>query len=264
VELPESFLQGVFNDFVDHETEAFVLFGSYSRGTAIAHSDVDLTRYVAVLPADKSKRFLLTYREGRLVAVLTTTFADAASQLKEPESAIWGVLALRTARILHDPEGKFGALQRDADAFRWAPMQAAADRYSSHRLMKFSEEAYKLAIALSTRNSARIMTETVWLVLGLPLVIATQKGIFLENETRAPGQVQHALGETSAWAQQYRRAAGIDETSGPHSVHVRGYATLQLYRESVRILAHVLLPPHRTVIHCVLAFIGEVETANFP
>ena len=112
-------------------------------------------------------------------------------------------------------------------------------------MMKFAEEALKLALALRAHDEQRLMTETIWLVLGLPMVPAVQRGIFLENETRAPVQVQESVGLNSLWSRQYRIAAGI---GGASDLEERGRAALRLYALTAELLEGVLRPEHWSVI----------------
>ena len=246
-------LKTVASELNDANTLAVALFGSHSRDAATADSDLDVTHYVRVLPKHVSDRFWLRYRDGYLVAVLTTTIAEATASLTQPHTAIWAVPALRSARILLDHEGDFATIQRTARAFRWEPLQTAADEYASHRLMKFAEETHKLIAALRQGDDVKVATMTTWLVLGLPLVVATQRGILLDNETRAPRQVQQVLGENSAWSRAYRIAAGFGKSPALLSVEARGYAALNVYRETARVLRDILRPGHREVVEAVLA-----------
>jgi len=191
--LTDRFLAAVAAELVDENSVAVALVGSHSRGTATPESDIDVTRCVTVLPEDPADRLMLTYRDGRLLGVLTTTLPALAEQLTRPETAVWAVPALRDARVLLDERGQLAALQREAAAFRWAPLQAEADRHASHRPMTSAEETHKLTHALRAGDAAKTAAMTTWLVLGLPLVVATQPGILLTNETRGPQQIQRAL-----------------------------------------------------------------------
>jgi hypothetical protein len=98
-------------------------------------------------------------------------------------------------------------------------------------------------------------------VLGLPLVVAAQRGIFLLNETRAPGQVQEHVGITSPWARSYRIAAGLEPNcAGQHSVQARGIAGLCLYATTVELLRPVLQLEHSNAVDMIL---DKVRRAGF-
>jgi hypothetical protein len=254
VRLPDPLLERLGAEFCDSRTVALGLVGSHSRGTATADSDIDLTRVVDGLPADAEERLVVRIRDGWLVSVLTTTLDDLARALTLPERAVWTVPALRDARLLYDPTRRLAQLQAEAVAFRWEPLQAAADAYASQRLLKFAEEAHSLVGALRRDDAEQTSAETTWLVLGLPLVVAVQKGILLLNETRAPAQVQHVVGHASEWARSYRIAAGLEpDQGGQLSVRTRGAAGLHLYATTVELLRPVLQPAHAEVVDTVLA-----------
>jgi hypothetical protein len=259
--VPLPFLQQLAAQLRDARAVGVALTGSYSRGMATQDSDIDFMRVVDALPADGTERSALRAREGWLVSSVTTTFADLAQAFERPERAVWGVPLLRDAHIFYDPTGQLAHLKQEARAFHWEPLQAAADAYASQRLLKFVEEANGLVGALRRDDAEHTMTETMWLVLGLPLVVAVQRGILLLNETRAPQQVQQAVGVSSLWARSYRVAAGLEpDQAGQHSVRARGIAGLCLYVTTVGLLRPVLQPEHAEIVDSVLA---KVRGAGF-
>lgn len=226
-------------------TVAIAAAGSFGRGNPGPESDVDITRFLNAVPESEPDRYRIEYQGGRMVAVFDDTLENVRDGLAVPERAVWTVPYLLSTRALYDPAGELAQLQDAARSFQWAPLQPAANRYSGHRLMKFAEESLKLALALRAGDEPRIATETTWLVLGLPLLIAVQRGIFLDNESRAPLQVQESAGRESLWSKRYRVAAGI---GGASSLKDRGRAALDLYALTADLLGDILLPEHRTVI----------------
>jgi hypothetical protein len=112
-------------------------------------------------------------------------------------------------------------------------------------MMKFAEEALKLALALRARDEQRILTETIWLILGLPLLLAVQRGIFLDSEMRAPLQVQESVGLDSSWSQHYRVAVGLGAAS---DLEERGHAALRLYALTAQLVDEILRSEHRAVV----------------
>jgi predicted nucleotidyltransferase len=263
VSLPSRFLERLTSELWNPRTVAVALVGSHSRGVATADSDIDLTQVVDEPVADTEERVGLRMRDGWLVSVVTTTVADLTHAFAQPDRAVWTVPALRDARILYDPAGRLAHLQQEAAAFQWEPLQAAADAYASGRLLKFAEEAQSLLGAVRRGDSAQILTATTWLVVGLPLVVAVQRGILLLNETRAPLQVQRAVGDTSLWSRSYRIAAGVEpDQTGQPSVGARGKAGLQLYGATVELLRPALQPAQVDVIDTVLAHVRRAGYAE--
>jgi predicted nucleotidyltransferase len=241
----EKLLASMLPELIVPGTIATAVVGSFGRGNPRPESDVDVTRFVVRLQEAETERYRIAYRSERLVSVLDTTLDHVHNGLGVPERAIWTVPYLRSVRPLYDPEGEIVRLREEAQSFDWAPLQPRANQYASHRLMKFSEEALKLGLGLRAHDEQRIMTETTWLILGLPLVIAVQRGILLDNEMRAPIQVQQAIGCHSLWSQHYRVAAGL---GGAATLEERAQAALALYAVTVELLDDVLKPEHRSVI----------------
>lgn len=253
--LTEEFTRFVINKIKNENTTAIVLFGSYARGTANSTSDIDFTHYVKDVPED-SETPLLFYHGGKLVSVVMKELEEGKEDLTKPQNAVWVVPYLQEGKALYDPEGAFEALQKAAVEFQWEPLQKKANDYTSQRLMKFSEEAYKLSTSIEKNNEEATVTETIWLILGLPFLIAVQKGIFLENETKLPIQVQKAVGADSNWSKYYRSAAGLETPVGTiSSIHSRGVAALSLYKETVEILRPVILQKHIEIINTTLSLI---------
>jgi predicted nucleotidyltransferase len=235
------------------EKRAIVVFGSYATGRARPDSDVDLVCYVRALPEDPAEHYTIRFVGNRMVCVLLQRLEDTREGLGCPERAVWSVPSLKNARVLLDSDGEFARLRETAERFDWGRLQESANVYASRRLMKFAEEAMKLGSALRRSDNHGILTETIWLVLGLPMVIAVQRGIFLENETRIPWQVQEALGTDSAWSRHYRQAAGYDPPSEGAGIRGRGIAAVALYAETVRLMDKCLRTEHREVVERVLA-----------
>jgi len=259
VEDLDALLNTLVEELNDEDTLGIALFGSVSRGTARPDSDIDLTRFVAARPTDPDARFVLVYREHRLISIMTEGMDGLGSGMMRPETAVWAVPAWRQARLLADPTGRLREVQQQARAFRWEPLQPAADAFASRRLMKFAEEAHTLASALRREDAAQVVTMTTWLVLGLPRVVAVQRGLLLENETKESQQVQAALGHEAVWSRAYRVAAGLDDVPAPPPLPARGRAALRLYRETVHLLDPVLRPAHREVVMAVLARIDDTD-----
>lgn len=182
-----------------------------------------------------------------------TTIAAKREGLARPETAIWAVPGLQQARILLDKDGSLNELQREATAFTWEPLQAAADAYASYVVMGDAEEVHKILGALIRQDESAILYGTLGLVLGLARAVAVQRGLLIQTENSFFQQVQEAVGRDSAWTQYLRLAAGFEAgpAAGPPAV-VRGIAGLHLYRETVRLLRGSLLPAHLEVMDSTL------------
>ncbi|MCX7670667.1 MAG: nucleotidyltransferase domain-containing protein [Anaerolineae bacterium] len=253
VSLPEDLLARLTTEFVTADTVGLVLTGSHARGDATCFSDVDLGRFVTTLPEAEEERYTLLRREGWLISLFTTTVAARRAELARPESAIWAVPGMRQARILFDRDGSLAALRAEAEAFRWEPLQEAADAYASYQLMGLAEEAHKVMAGLRGGDETLALYGTYGLVLGLAQAVAVQRGALIHTENVFFRQVQEAVGTASPWAAAFRRAVGLEPAPADGAPALwRAAAALQLYRETAALFAPILQPRHRPVVEATV------------
>jgi hypothetical protein len=256
-----SLLDALVAELDDEPTVGIALGGSYARGEANAYSDVDILRFVTTLPPE-NERYRLKHQNGLLISISTQTIADERGRLGRPEKAIWTVAGLRQWCILLDKDGSLAQLQQEALAFTWEPLQAAADEHASHLIAGNAEEAHKVLGGLTRRDESATLYGALGLYLGMAQALAVQRGVLIRTENSYYRQVQDAAGPNSAWTRYFRLAAAFD--LGPASLtpaEVRGIAALHLYRETARLLRHILLPEHVAVVDATLA---AIEGSGFP
>ncbi len=123
-----------------------MLAGSWARGDAFTASDVDLW----VIGAEARHRMLL--REGRFVSVVYHTALHQRRELRSPARFDGAVPGWRSARILRDPNGTAGRLQREARRFSWRTLRGRRERYVAEQLADWAEEVAKLTRALAEGN----------------------------------------------------------------------------------------------------------------
>ena len=265
--LPDEFLGALLAEIDGDVVIGVLLAGSYARGDATPFSDVDLARFVPDAVGPGPKRF--TYRDGRLVSIATKTVAAWRSELTRPERAIVAVPSLREARILLDKDGSLSALQREAMAFTWAPLQAAADTFASYVVMDSAEWVHKILGALPRRDASSIAYAAGRLHLNMVEVIAVQRGILIQSQNTYFRQVQESVGEDTLWTQCHSFLTGnvtscdaIDATppATPPAVE-RGLAALRLYHATIALLWPILLLAHREVVEQTLLVLRQAGFA---
>jgi len=249
-------------EFDGESVEAIALTGSVARGQATPFSDVDLLRFTVEPPENSHERYALYQREGFLVSVSTATIDEKRRELAAPQTAIWAVPGLRQARILVDKRGALAALKREADAFVWQPLQAAADVYASRQLAGYAEEVHKLLGALARNDESAMVYAAMGLVLGLSNALAVQQGLLLESENEYFRRVLDAAdalaGPACAWSRALRLAAGFDPLPAGQPPPVqRGKAALQLYVESVNLLEKIIRAEDAPVIRRAVELSGK-------
>src|SRR5437588_1094859 len=145
--LSDGRLSELVTELDNDDVTAIILRGSYARGDAVPYSDVDLTRLVKKQP-EPAQRKQFTYRHGLLISISTRTIEQYREDFTIPERALFVVPSVREARILLDKEGAFCALQQEAKAWAWEPLQAEANYYASNILMAHTEYVHKILRAL--------------------------------------------------------------------------------------------------------------------
>lgn len=191
------------------------------------------------------------------MSIFTTTIDHHRKQLSIPESAIWVVPYLRVAKVLFDPNKIFSSLQKEATNFKWKTIQEKADVYANKKLEKFSEEVIKIVTGLRENDDYLIVESLRWIVFGLAMVIAVQKGIYLDNENTYLKQVQNFVGYDTEWSRLLRQSAGLEPISGSFSIKSRGIAALKFYKETVNYLKDIIDPNARKVIDQAIELIDR-------
>lgn len=226
----------------DEGVEALGLTGSYARGQATAHSDVDLLRFVAAEPESDRERYQLWLLDGRLVSVSTTTLASKRAELARPQTAIWAVGGLRQTRILADRAGGLAALVAEARAFTWTPaLRAAAVDHASDTLAGLAEEALKALGAHERGDESAMLYATLGLQQVLIRVALVARGTLLESENEWFDAALRLEPPESRWRRLLRVVAGYDASPADMApARGRAEAALWLYVEATRLLADML------------------------
>src|SRR5262249_12725796 len=181
-------------------------------------------------------------------------------RMTRPEWAIQLVPSAAQLRILLDKEGALAALVAEARAFRWEPLQSAADAFASDLLMLFAEQALKLLGALAQDNEGVVPYPLGELLHGLAWAMATQRGVLIESGGAYFRQVQATVGTKSAWSSAHRTALG---THG-EPLRERATAALQLYVETARLIADALQPKDHDVVVATTERIAQAGYARLP
>jgi predicted nucleotidyltransferase len=254
--LPDDFLAQLVAELDDETVTAIILHGSYARGDAMPpYSDVDLVRVLKDFPGHKEqKRYI--YRDGYLLSISTRPLSLYRERFTLPQWAIFIVSGIREARILLDKEGAFRKLQQEALAFRWEPLQAAADTYASQMLMEETEIVHKTLRALLLHDAIALADMLQDLFTAATEAVAVQRGVLISSGNTYFHEVQQAVGQDSLWTRYHLRAAGI-ASNPPPSIENRSIAAPRLYQETIRLLQPYLHPEHKEVIEPLMDIIEQ-------
>ena len=259
--LPNSFLQSLITRIDDPNVAAITYAGSYARGQAGTHSDVDLQVYVRTMPESEYERYTLCYWDGYLVSLSTNTIEAERANLLHPEHALWAVPGLRQAVILLDKEGSLASLKQAAIEFNWFNLQPLADEYAVEQLMGYAEEVHKILNGLAREQESTVLYALLGLFKGLARAVAVQRGLLMESENRFFDVIQDSVGRNTNWTRAFRLAVGADPLPiNQPSYRIRGAAALTLYLETAELFKNIITDKHRMVIEITL---HKIQQAGF-
>jgi predicted nucleotidyltransferase len=254
--LDEAFLARLIEEHDTPQVTGFALAGSYARGDATRYSDVDLLRFVG--EDAEAAKFIQRYAEGRLLSVTTYTVERKRADLRLPEEAVWVVPTLRRMRILLDKHGELAQLQREAELFEWASVEADARRQISGDFVGWAEEVHKVLSGLVRRDESALAYGTLALIYGMVRIMSLARGVLIVSENTYFREVGEAVGVDSDWMRYLERTLGVGSAS---TVDMRANAALALYRETVRLIEPIiepLLPPEQLeVVRTCSALLDE-------
>ncbi|MBO3732213.1 nucleotidyltransferase family protein [Glycomyces niveus] len=213
------------------------LFGSVAKGTDHPHSDIDLFLAVDADPGTEVRQV-----EGRMVTLARKSAADLEGGLAHPWEAVTAVGAWRTARILHDPDGRMADLQARARAWTWESIGAEADRWAARELVGLAEEVHKTHGMLALDRPRAAAANRAILVLQLGYALAVAGRLVCDSENDLWDAV--AAAEGPDWAAAWDTAAGV--LPADHETGCR--AALALYRIAADRLAHHLDAGDRAIV----------------
>lgn len=256
--LPDSFLQSIIRSLDSPNVVGVTMSGSFALNQASRYSDVDIQRYVHVLPESRYEHYILQYVQGRLVSVKTLTVEEAQKSLTRPDKAIWAIPGLRQMNILLDKEGILAGLKQAGEQADWSRLQPSADEFAADELMGYAEEAHKLLDGLEQDSESKVVYAVWGMVEGMARTLAVQRGLLIPSENEFFQMVQDSAGRASDWTRSFRIAAGMDPTPLSLSPYrVRGEATLRLYAYTARPLLESMPERYREIVVTALKLIQE-------
>ena len=149
-------------------------------------------------------------------------------------------------------------LVQDIAAFRWEPLQQAANEYASSEMMLAAEQVHKILSEILRRDDMAIAYATAKLLSWLTNIVAVQRGVAVRSDSVYYFQVQASVGPNSVWTRYHRIVAGIDVLPASVSpIKVRAVAALHLYQETTALLHPILQADHLAVVEQSLRIFQE-------
>jgi hypothetical protein len=213
--------RGVTRELVRDGASAVALTGSYARGDAHAHSDIDLMAVYERRPDPAPAPYRV--RSGVLVAVAWKTAASERAAFRDPEKVTTFIPGWRNAVVLHDPRHVAAAIKRRAEAWTWDAI-AECDLHVAKSITGLAEEAHKLAGMWRECNWHAAAAQRSILAVWLAGVMAVQHRILFGTDNALWDAVAAAMGRR--WAATQSRAL----SEGGESLATSCAAALELYR----------------------------------
>lgn len=235
--------QALLDYLAPQQPLAVAVLGSYARGEATPHSDLDLN---VLLEQPPHPNYRLELLAGQLTSLKFLQPSHLLYELQDPRSALWAVQALRDLFPLYDPQGLLAHIQQAAVSFSWATLEAAANAFVSRSLMLCSEEAHKIVAGLQQSDASKTHYALLGLGLGLGEAMLVHRRVLLSSENRYFETLyQNPYG---AWERSHQLAMGWRAGA----FRRRGIGGLQCYWHSFIEWQEILLPEHLAVIEHTL------------
>lgn len=181
---------------LDAGAVAVLLVGSHVRGDAHPDADVDLI-VIGDGPGYRLRRV-----GGQLLSESWRTAEALQRELLSPPTCAGAVPAMRTARLLHDPDGVAAALQQAALAWTWASIgDGALNAWVANEITGYAEEVHKLVGATRGGDTRKQTIQRSIIALRLAIPLAIHLRLLHDTEHHLWSLVDAQLGPRWAHAQ---------------------------------------------------------------
>ncbi len=246
-------LSSIVDELVTGGAAVVWLAGSYARGDAGPHSDID----VGVLASESQRRpRVFRLYEGVPMSIVWTTAAATRASFRDPAQLGAAVPGWRGALLLHDAGGVGAALKREANAWTWTDIEEACDAWVAREITQLGEEIHKVLNALASADDVVAASRRNALVGRLPLVMSVRRRILYDSEKRIWDLVSAELSDR--WRRDQRQALA----AGGEHLNVSVNAALRLYLNAASECAALLSDEQREVIECALGLIRGLDAGG--
>lgn len=210
---------------------AVVLVGSAARGNEHGLSDLDLLCIGEDLP-----EYELGVIEGRLVALQGKSEEAVRRDFSNPVVCAQAVPSWRDSRILHDPDERATALQKEAIDWHWGVVDAELASTVAGEVIGYAEEALKLIAAARGGYLTAAAVQANLIAIHLTPVIAAANRQLFPSE--------NALWDGSAGDPEW--FAGLAEIQAAAPLQAASIA-LKLYLKAVELASPGMTTSQRAV-----------------
>lgn len=197
-------------DLIRDGARAALLVGSYARGVAQPHADIDL------IVIGDGPPYRLQRAEAHLLSISWRTPDELRTEMHSPPACAATVPGLRAARHLHDPDGIAQMLQQEALAWTWQSVgDDALDDWVAAAISGYAEEVQKLVGATMAGDRRKQTIQRSILALRLAIPLAVHLRLLYASEDHLWSLVDAGMG--AAWQRAQAVALGEGTESVVHS-----------------------------------------------
>lgn len=214
---------GVTRQLVAEGAQAVVLTGSYVRGSAGRHSDIDL------YAIGNGPEYRLERHNDHLVSISWRTRAAVEGEFSEPRDAGCSVPGWRDAVVIHDPDGVAAGLIQEARDFTWDRFgEDELNAWVAEELTGYTEDILKVVAMLENADFHAAAAVQSWLIIEIPFIMSIYLRQLYGSENVVWEMVASAMGPE--WERLQHAAFGLNG----ESVLETCQATFALYQAAYR------------------------------
>ncbi|MCD4752877.1 MAG: nucleotidyltransferase domain-containing protein [Anaerolineaceae bacterium] len=235
-------LKPILDDFDHPDINGIMLMGSFARGTAHQHSDIDILRLIPEGDNEKIPHGGTFYYQDHLLIISDIIQTEVEKNFTLPGRICDSIHGFRSMKPLIDRNGMLEKIKIRADQFEWTPkLKKKAHENVSKQMVGWIEEVHKGLNGLETNHIGRLINARFGLSWGLSNVIKIYHGILLTSDNGIYEDIENYLGKDTDWCLQRNQAFGImDKSTMPVSIQQQIQAGLRLYQLTANMVSDAL------------------------
>lgn len=235
-------LKPILDEFDHPDIDGIMLMGSFARGTAHQHSDIDILR---LIPEGDNKNIPhggTFYHQDHLLIISDITQPEVEKSFTLPDRICDSIHGFRSMKPLIDRNGMIEMIKIRADQFEWTPgLKKKAHENVSKQMVGWIEEVHKSLNGLETKHIGRLINARFGLSWGLSNIIKIYYGILLTSDNGIYEDIGNYLGKDTDWCMLRNQAFGItDNSMMPVSIQQQIRAGLRLYQLTANLVSDAL------------------------
>lgn len=248
--IPSGLTVQLVTELVPKGAEVIAITGSYARGDATNHSDLDL------IVIGDGPRYFVEVRDGVLVAQAWSSEAEQRRRFSVPGEVGAAVPGWREAVLLHDPDATGARLKQQALDWRWEKIDDLCNQWVPEELVGYAEEVLKLIAAVERHTVLNAAVMRYVLSVRLTKILGVHHRLLYGSENLLWDQVGEAIGA------EWRRTHAASLSIGGESLEESCAAALHLFRLAFDAVRHLFDERQLAVARHVLALVADRDRSG--